>query len=158
MKGLDITIRPATAKDVPAMMKLVHELAEFEKAPQEVLNTEEQMLEEGFGQNPAFRALVAEIEGVVCGMSLFYYSYSTWKGKSIYIDDIIVAEHFRGNGVGRALIEATIQIAKEEGVGKLHWQVLDWNEPAIKFYQKYHPSFDSEWINCAISKDNLASF
>jgi len=153
---MEIIIRIATAKDVPAMMNLVHELAEFEKAPEEVINTEEKMAMEGFGQNPAFKAIVAEVSGVVCGMSVFYYSYSTWKGKSIYIDDIIVNEAYRGNGVGRALIKATIQVAKEEGVGKLHWQVLDWNEPAIKFYQKYNPNFDAEWINCAISRDKLA--
>ena len=155
---MEITIRKAISKDVSAMMKLVHELAEFEKAPEEVLNTETQMLNEGFGEHPEFEALLAEVDGKVCGMSAYYYSYSTWKGRSIYIDDIIVSENYRGNGVGRALIEATIQVAKKEGVGKLHWQVLDWNELAIKFYAKYEPSFDAEWINCAISKEKLASF
>ena len=155
---MEITIRKASSKDVSAMMKLVHELAEFEKAPEEVLNTETQMLVEGFGERPAFEALLAEADGKVCGMSAYYYSYSTWKGRSIYIDDIIVSENYRGNGVGRALIEATIQVAKKEGVGKLHWQVLDWNKPAIKFYAKYEPTFDAEWINCAISKERLCSF
>ncbi len=156
--GIAFTIRKATSKDVPSIMQLVRELAEFEKAPEEVLNSESQMLAEGFGENPAFEALVAETEKSICGMSLYYYSYSTWKGRSMYIDDIIVNENCRNQGIGRALMEATIQVAKEKNVGKLHWQVLDWNEPAIKFYQKYDPSFDPEWINCAIEKEKLALF
>lgn len=155
---MEILIRKATVEDVPAMMRLVHELAEFEKLPHEVLNTEAQMKEEGFGNHPAFEALVAEVGGKILGMSVFYYSYSTWKGRSIYIDDIIVNESFRGKGIGRALMEGTIQIAKETQVGKLHWQVLDWNEPAIRFYEKYKPDFDPEWINCAISKKDLNKY
>ena len=155
---MQIHVRKATKEDVPSMMKLVHELAEFEKQPNEVLNTEEQMLKEGFGSNPAFEALVATVDGTVVGMSAYYYSYSTWKGRSIYIDDIIVTESMRGKGIGRALIEATILEAKKAGVGKLHWQVLDWNEPAIRFYEKYQPSFDAEWINCAIGKEALQKF
>ncbi len=153
---MKIEIRKALKNDVPVMMKLVHELAEFEKQPEEVKNTEEQMRLEGFGPHPAFYALLAEVNGTVCGMSVYYYSYSTWKGKSIYIDDIIVNEAFRGKGIGRKLMEATIKVAREEGAGKLHWQVLDWNEPAIKFYKKYDPSFDPEWINCAITKEGLS--
>lgn len=155
---IEITIRTATAKDVPAMMTLVRELAEFEKAPDEVANTNAKMTEEGFGQNPAFQAIVAEVGNSVIGMSVFYYSYSTWKGKSIYIDDIIVNEAFRGKGIGSKLMEATILRAKQENVGKLHWQVLDWNEPAIRFYQKYEAVFDPEWVNCSISRDRLAKF
>ena len=154
----EITIRISTAKDVPAMMKLVRELAEFEKAPNEVVNTEAKMVEEGFGQFPAFQAIVAEVGNNVVGMSVFYYSYSTWKGKSIYIDDIIVNEGFRGIGIGSKLMEATILRAKEENVGKLHWQVLDWNEPAIRFYQKYEAVFDPEWVNCSVSRNMLAKF
>lgn len=154
----EITIRTATAKDVPAMMALVRELAEFEQAPDEVANTEAKMIEEGFGQNPAFQAIVTEVDDKVVGMSVFYYSYSTWKGKSIYIDDIIVNEAFRGKGIGSKLMEATILRAKQENVGKLHWQVLDWNEPAIRFYKKYETVFDPEWINCSISNDKLANF
>ena len=155
---MEIKIRKALENDVPAIMRLVHQLAEFEKQPEEVINSEEQMRLEGFGSNPAFSALLAEADGTVCGMSVYFYSYSTWKGKSIYIDDIIVDEEFRGKGIGRRLIEATIMAAKNEGVGKLHWQVLDWNEPAIKFYNLYNPSFEAEWVNCAITKDTLASF
>ena len=151
----EITIRTATAKDVPTIMKLVRELAEFEKAPNEVVNTEAIMIEQGFGLNPAFHAIVAEIGGNVIGMSVFYYSYSTWKGKSIYIDDIIINEAFRGKGIGSKLMEATILKAKQENVGKLHWQVLKWNEAAIKFYQKYETVFDTEWVNCSISRENL---
>jgi GNAT superfamily N-acetyltransferase len=154
----EITIRNATAKDVPTMMALVRELAEFENSPNEVMNTEAKMIEEGFGQNPAFHAIVAEVDKQVIGMSVFYFSYSTWKGKSIYIDDIIVNEAFRGKGVGSKLMEATISRAKNENVGKLHWQVLDWNDPAIRFYQKYEADFDPEWVNCSIIREKLANF
>ena len=152
---MEIKIRKAGPSDVPAMMALVHELAAFEKQPEEVKTSEEQLLREGFGDQPAFYALVAETDGSIKGMSVYFYSYSTWKGRSIYIDDIVVTEASRGKGIGRALMEATIAVAKEEGVGKLHWQVLDWNEPAIKFYKKYKPSFDPEWVNCAIGKEEL---
>ena len=155
---MEINLRKATESDIHAIMKLVHELAEFEREPDEVINTEEQMKVEGFGANPSFYAILAEVDGIVRGMLVYFYSYSTWKGKSIYIDDIIVNEEFRGLGIGRKLMEATIMVAKEEGVGKLHWQVLEWNEQAIKFYNKYSPEYDAEWINCSLNKEQMLEF
>lgn len=136
-------------------MSLVRELAEFEKAPEEVRTSEEELLKDGFGEVPAFGAIVAEWEGAVQGMAVYYFSYSTWKGRSMYIDDIVVFQKARGNGLGKALMDRLVEIAKEENVGKLHWQVLDWNEPAIKFYAKYRATFDAEWINVAVSRENL---
>lgn len=152
---MSLTIRVAQPKDVPSMMRLVRELADFEKLPQEVKLTETKMLEDGFGPQPAFHAIVAELDGNVIGMAVYYFSYSTWKGRSIYIDDIIVTETYRGNGVGKELMDEMVRIAIREQAGKLHWQVLDWNEPAIRFYRKYQPSFDGEWVNVALNATQL---
>jgi GNAT superfamily N-acetyltransferase len=143
-----MNIRKANAADVPEIMKLVRELAEYEKAPQEVSNTEERMLKEGFGDNPAFGCILAEKDGEVIGMSLYYYRYSTWKGRRLYLEDIVVYPEMRGCGAGKLLFEATVQIAKDENCSGMMWQVLDWNEPAINFYKKYNARFDGEWLNC----------
>ena len=152
---MPINVRKASPDDVPVIWKLVKELAEFEKAPNEVMTSEEELLRDGFGENPAYHAIVAEWEGEVKGMAVYYYSYSTWKGRSIYVDDIVVSENARGKGLGKALLDKLVAIAKEENVGKLHWQVLDWNKPAIDFYSKYKATFDAEWVNVAVSRANL---
>jgi GNAT superfamily N-acetyltransferase len=141
-------LRRATAADVPAILKLVHELAVYEKAPEEVSNTEERMLKEGFGEHPAFGCILADREGEIVGMSLYYYRYSTWKGRRLYLEDLIVTESARGTGLGKLLFDRTIEIAKEEGCSGMMWQVLDWNEPAINFYKKYNARLDGEWLNC----------
>ncbi len=143
-----MNLRKAIASDIPSIMQLVHELAEYEKAPHEVSNTEERMLKEGFGENPAFGCILAEKEGMVIGMSLYYYRYSTWKGRRLYLEDIIVTQTERGGGAGKLLFDATIEIAKEQNCTGMMWQVLDWNAPAIDFYKKYNARFDSEWLNC----------
>ncbi len=143
-----MNLRKATPEDIPAIMRLVHELAVYEKAPEEVSNTEERMLKEGFGAQPAFGCILAETEGNVVGMSLYYYRYSTWKGRRLYLEDLIVTEAARGTGLGKLLFDRTIEIAKEEGCSGMMWQVLDWNEPAINFYKKYNARLDGEWLNC----------
>ncbi len=140
-------IRKSTPADVPAMFELVKELAIYEKALDQVNNTPEQMLADGFGENPIFGAVVAEENGSIVGMSLYYFRYSTWKGKRLYLEDLIVQEAMRGRGIGEALIQATIAVAKETGCTGLMWQVLDWNEPAINFYKKLGTRLDDEWIN-----------
>jgi GNAT superfamily N-acetyltransferase len=145
---MNITIRPAQAADVPAMMDLVKELAEYEKALHEVTNTEEQMLKDGFGGNPIFGAFVAEADGEIIGTSIYYYRYSTWKGTRMYLEDIVVKEALRGKGAGKLLFEATIQKGKDENCTGMMWQVLDWNKSAIGFYEKYGAKFDEEWVNC----------
>lgn len=141
-------LRKALPSDIPAILKLVHELAVFEKAPDEVSNTEERMLKEGFGEHPAFACLLAEKDGEVLGMSLYYFRYSTWKGRRLYLEDLIVTEAARGTGLGKLLFDRTVEIAKEEECSGMMWQVLDWNEPAIQFYKKYRARFDGEWLNC----------
>ena len=141
-------LRIAEPKDVPQIMDLVRELAVFENAPEEVTNTEERMLIEGFGTNPAFGCILAEKDKKIVGMSLYYYRYSTWKGKRLYLEDLIVTETERGTGLGKLLFDETIKKAKLEECSGMMWQVLDWNKPAIDFYKKYNARFDEEWLNC----------
>lgn len=144
---MHIQVRKAVAADVPDLMRLVNELALFEKAPHEVTNNEARMLADGFGPNPIFTAAVAVVDGKVVGMYVWYVRYSTWKGKGLYLEDIIVTEAMRGQGVGDALFRACLQDAKAIHANFMTWQVLDWNEPAINFYKKYNSSFDGEWVN-----------
>ena len=144
-------IRSGKKGDLPSVLELIRELAEFERAPKEVENTVEMLEEDGFGENPVYGFYVAVKEGRIVGLSLFYYRYSTWKGKKLYLEDIIVTERERGQGIGGLLFERTVQRAKEDGCRGMSWQVLEWNEPAIRFYEKkYGASFDPEWINCSI--------
>ncbi|HYG39834.1 MAG TPA: GNAT family N-acetyltransferase [Cytophagales bacterium] len=152
---MDLILRQGTPQDIPAALRLIKELAAFEKASSEVENTEERMLEEGFGTNPVYGFYVAEIRGEVAGISLYFYRYSTWKGKRLFLEDLIVTESHRGKGIGKALFERTITHALETNCNGMSWQVLDWNTPAIRFYEKYQANFDEEWINCSLSRDQL---
>jgi GNAT superfamily N-acetyltransferase len=142
------TLRKATNEDVTAIFDLINELALYEKAPEEVSNTPERILAEGFGDNPAFGCILAEKDGVVVGMSLYYFRYSTWKGRRLYLEDLVVTQSERGGGAGKLLFDETIEIARRENCTGMMWQVLDWNEPAIGFYKKYNTRFDAGWLNC----------
>ncbi len=143
-------IRTANEEDCEAMLKLVKELAIFEKAPDEVTVTLEAFIAAGFGEEPVWGAFLAEVDGKIVGMSLYYVRYSTWKGKRLYLEDLIVTEEFRGKGLGKILFDKTIEYGKEKGYSGMMWQVLDWNEPAIHFYKKYNAKFDGEWLNTSI--------
>ena len=147
---MSIIIRDAVRKDVPSMFELIKELALYENAPEQVTNTVEQMYLDGFGENPSFGTIVSEVNGEIVGMALFYYRYSTWKGKRLYLEDLIVSETMRGQGLGEKLLDATIKKARQTACTGLMWQVLDWNEPAINFYRKFGARFDEEWINVHI--------
>lgn len=147
---MNIVIRPAKAEDCAAMMELIRELAEYEKAPEQVTVTLEHFEQSGFGPSPVWWAFVAEVEGTIAGMALYYIRYSTWKGQRMYLEDIIVSEPYRGKGLGTKLMEALIREAKGKQFSGMLWQVLDWNEPAINFYQKYNARFDGEWINVSL--------
>ncbi len=151
----DISIRFAEKKDAQVILDLIKELALFEKAPGEVSNTLEEIERDGFGDTPAFKCLIAELNGEVAGLSLYYIRYSTWKGRILYLEDLIVSEKFRGKGLGKSLLERTLIEAEKLGVNGTRWQVLDWNEPAIEFYKKYNCTFDGEWINCNMDKAQL---
>lgn len=151
-----ITIRPGTKQDLPRVLELVKELALYEKAPHEVTNTVERMEKDGFGPNPIFGLFVAENDRGVVGISIYYWRYSTWKGRRLYLEDIVVTEKERGSGIGKLLFDRTMQHALDENCTGMLWQVLDWNEPAINFYKKYYNAkLDGEWINCSLERDQI---
>ncbi len=147
---MEIIIRKAVRKDCTRMMELIQELATYEKAPDEVTVSLTHFEESGFGANPVWWAFVAEVQGVVIGMALYYVRYSTWKGQRMYLEDILVTEDMRGQKIGSLLFDALIVEAKAKGFNGMNWQVLEWNEPAINFYKKYNTNFDPEWVNCSI--------
>lgn len=140
-------IRQAEPRDCSAIFALIQELAVFEKAPEMVSNTPENILRDGFGSNPLFICFVAEDETGIAGMSFCYIRYSTWVGPVLYLEDLIVTESKRHMGIGGALLKHTIAYAKEHNYARVSWQVLDWNTPAIDFYKQFGAKFDSEWVN-----------
>lgn len=146
----DMVIRKALRTDCPRMMELVRELALYERAPEQVTVSLSHFEESGFGAHPVWWAFVAEVEGTVQGMALYYIRYSTWKGQRMYLEDLVVSEAFRGRGIGAALMDALIQEARDRNFCGMLWQVLDWNEPAIRFYKRYHARFDDEWLNVSL--------
>ncbi|MFM2138644.1 MAG: hypothetical protein RJA57_951 [Bacteroidota bacterium] len=145
-----LTIRRAVREDCPRLLELVRELALYERAPQEVTVTLSHFTESGFGPRPVWWAFVAEEDGQVLGFALYYIRYSTWKGQALYLEDILVTETARGKGIGTRLMDRLIEEAREKNFKRIVWQVLDWNEPAMRFYRKYQATFDPEWVNCAI--------
>ena len=147
---MEYSIRKGEEHDLPEVLALIKELAVYEKYPDHVENTVEQLREDGFGPNPSYGLEVAEKEGKVVGVALYYTRYSTWKGRKLYLEDLIVTETERGSGIGKALFDRLIKITKEENYHSMVWQVLDWNEPAINFYKKYKVEFDGEWLDCSL--------
>ena len=144
-------IRKANATDIPSMMKLIVELAIYERAPNEVTNTEQMMLKDGFGDNPLYHAFVADKEGEIIGFAITYYRYSTWKGRCLYLEDLIVTENYRNKGIGQKLFDYCLSFGKKNSCEKMIWQVLDWNQPAINFYNKNNAQLDNSWINGSLS-------
>ena len=146
----DIIIREARAEDCGRILELVKELAVYERAPDEVTVDPEHFRESGFGEKPVWWAYVAETDGFVVGFALYYVRFSTWKGQRMYLEDILVTEEWRCKGIGRMLMDQLIEVARERKFSGIMWQVLDWNEPAINFYRRYDPKFDSEWLNVSM--------
>ena len=143
-------IRPGTPADLPAALELIRELALYERAPEAVITTVESMTRDGFGASRVFEFLVAELEGRVVGIALYFPVYSTWKGRMLYLDDLVVTEAARGAGIGKLLFDAVIVEARRQGATRLRWQVLDWNTPAIRFYERYGATMDPEWLNATL--------
>ena len=149
---MSVTIRKAVETDCQRMMELIHELAVYEKAPEEITVAFDHFVASGFGSNPVWWAFVAEADGVVQGFALYYIRYSTWKGQRMYLEDLLVTEQMRGQGIGKLLFDRLIAESTTKGYAGISWQVLDWNEPAINFYKKLNNiSFDAGWLNCAIA-------
>ncbi|HPF01512.1 MAG TPA: GNAT family N-acetyltransferase [Bacteroidales bacterium] len=142
---MNIQLRPATEADFPEILGMIKELALFEKAPEKVTNSVEQMQHE----KDFFHCIMAENEdGTIVGMALYFFAYYTWVGKSLYLDDLYIKPQYRGNGIGTMLLKEIMNISKEEKCTRIRWQVLDWNTPAIDLYKKMGMTLDGEWINC----------
>ena len=155
---MDILIRDAVTEDMGAVLQLIVELAVFEKEPDAVEVTSEELQEAGFGENPQFRCFVAEVNEEVVGMALVYFRYSTWKGRTVHLEDLVVREKMRGKGVGKALYRRVLEYANEEGVKRVNWVVLDWNKPAIEFYEKTGATILSNWWQVEMEENALKEF
>jgi GNAT superfamily N-acetyltransferase len=154
---MSIIVRQGNTGDLPGVLALVKELAEFEKAPGEVEVTVEEMIRWSTGPEKVFDFFVAEKSGNIVGIAVYYYKYSTWKGRCIFLEDIIVTASERKQGIGKLLFNEMVKLAKQEKVRRLEWQVLEWNADAIEFYKKYASKFDGEWINCKLTFEQLQS-
>ena len=155
---MEIQIRKAVKEDCTRMMELIKELAVYEKAPDAVTVSLDHFIESGFGENPVWWAYLATSPNPskggekVQGFALYYIRYSTWKGQRMYLEDLLVTEKMRGQGIGKILLDKLIEVAQENKFSGIEWQVLDWNEPAINFYKKFNGvQFDGEWVNCSLS-------
>ena len=143
-------IRPARREDCPRLLELVRELAAYERAPDKVTVSPSHFEEAGFGSCPVWQAVVVEDDGVIIGFALWYIRFSTWTGCRLYLEDIVVTSARRGEGVGRRLFEAALAEARKRGLAGVSWQMLEWNEPARQFYDRFGPRYDDEWVNCHI--------
>ncbi len=155
---MSIVIRKGEKRDMPAILELIRELAIFEKEPDAVVVTVDDLERDGFGQSPLFHTFIAEVEGVVVGMALYYYRYSTWKGKTIHLEDLVVKEAMRGSGLGSALYKEVIAQGQHEKVRRIEWNVLDWNTPAIDFYLKSGAKVFDDWRVAQMDEKGINDF
>jgi len=152
---MQVNLRDAQIADCPRLLELIHELALFEKAPQEVDVSLAEFEDAGFGNEPVWKAFVAEVDNYIVAFALYYVRYSTWKGRRVYLEDLIVTEDMRGKGIGKLLFDRVVQETKELGFSGMVWQVLDWNQPAIDFYKKYEAGIEAGWLNASLSKQQI---
>jgi len=151
-------IRKGEKADMTEVLALITELAVFEKEPNAVVVTVADLERDGFSENPLFRTFVAEIDGNIIGMALYYYRYSTWKGKTIHLEDLVVTEQFRGSGAGFALYSEIIKQGKKDKVRRIEWNVLDWNTPAIAFYEKSGATILRDWLVAQMDENGIEMF
>ena len=151
-------IRKGIAADMARVLELIKELAVFEKEPEAVVVTVEDLVRDGFGHSPMFYTFVAEIDDKIVGVALFYYRFSTWKGKTIHLEDLIVTEDVRGKGAGLALYKEVILQGKKDGVRRVEWNVLDWNEPAINFYENSGAKVLKDWYVVQMDESGIEDF
>ncbi|MCH8331445.1 MAG: GNAT family N-acetyltransferase [Bacteroidetes bacterium] len=155
---MSFIIRKGNKADLPQVLELIKVLAVFEKAPEEVNLTLEQFKSDGEGDRPYYHLFVAEMNNTIVGIALYYYGYSTWKGKMMYLDDLVVLEEHRRKGLGKSLFDALVKEAKEQQAAQIRWHVLDWNEPAIAFYKKINTKLDNEWIKCQFDQEQINAY
>jgi GNAT superfamily N-acetyltransferase len=152
-----LTIRNAEAADIPLILEFVRELAEYEKAPEQAVATVEDLRRDGFTGHPKFRVLFADWDGEPAGIALFFHHYSSWVGRpTLFLEDLFVRPRFRGRGIGKTLLLHLAGLAVAEGCGRFEWQVLDWNTPAIKFYESLGAKVLKEWLIMRVAGEDLA--
>src|SRR3954463_1894783 len=157
--GSSIDIRPATESDAPLILGFVRELAIYEKAEHEVVATEDDIRRTLFGPEPQARALVCRIDGMAAGVAVYFFNYSTWQGRhGLYLEDLYVSPAHRNAGAGKALLQRLARIAVDKGCGRFEWSVLDWNEPAIRFYRSIGAVAMDEWVRYRLTGQALADF
>jgi GNAT superfamily N-acetyltransferase len=152
---MNIIYRKGTKADIPELLNCIRELAAYEKAANQVEVDETELERDGFGQNPIYEFLVAEKDKSIIGIALYYYKYSTWKGKALFLEDLIVKQEHRRSGAGKNLFIEICKIAQAQKCRRMDWQVLDWNAPAIEFYKKFDAKLDPEWLDGRLFKDDL---
>ncbi len=153
-----MTLRAGKQEDLPQVLNLIRELAAFEREPDAVETTLEEMIRDGFGEQPVFGFFVAEENEKIVGLALYFYSYSTWKGKCLYLEDLIVTQSHRGEGIGKKLFDKIMEKAQQTGARRVVWQVLDWNEPAIAFYKSLGADLLHEWVTCRLTKEQIQQY
>ena len=155
---MEYTIRKAISSDMSSVLELIKELAVFERQPDAVIITTDDLVKDGFEQNPLFKAFVAEVDDKIVGVALYYNRYSTWKGKTIHLEDLIVNQKFRSTGIGKALYTEIIKEGKLQQVKRIEWNVLDWNLPAIDFYEKTGAKVLADWCNVQMDEERMDWF
>jgi len=153
-----MNIRKGNPQDMEAVLGLIQDLASFENEPNAVVITVEDLIRDGFGSNPLFQVFVAEVDLEVVGIALYYYRYSTWKGKTIHLEDLVVKENMRGSGIGYALYSEIIKQGKKDKVRRIEWNVLDWNTPAIDFYKKSGAKVLEDWRVAQMDEQGINNF
>jgi len=155
---MGLIIRVGEKRDMGSVLKLINELAVFEREPNAVKIKVQDLIENGFKDNPSFDTFVAEYAGEIVGMALFYNRFSTWKGPSIHLEDLIVTEKFRGKGIGKSLYDKVLEFAWLKGIQRVEWVVLDWNKPAIQFYKNTGALILEDWNICQINYESIAKY
>jgi len=155
---MEFSIREGQQEDMPSVYKLIKELAIYENEPDAVKISVEDLINDGFNNTPEFNVFVAEAEGIIVGIALYYRRYSTWEGKSLHLEDLIVNKEYRGKGIGKALYKKVIKTAYEMGINRLEWEVLDWNKNAIEFYLGTGAEMLNNWNLCQMTKEGMKTF
>jgi len=155
---MKIKIRNGKKGDLQSVLNLIKELAKYENAIDEVTITLKELEKDGFGDSQYYKFLVAEIDEKIIGLSFYWFRYSTWKGRFLFLEDFIIKEKYRRSGVGSKLFEATIKICQELKMNGMCWQVLDWNKNAIEFYNKYNAEISNSWLNGKLTNQQIKQF